>query len=123
MRFKLVHGLAALGLAGVLGFGGASLAAAQDTTSTTTVQDESDDHGARQQSVGSHHTAGQLVGYAGAVGPEQLQLPEHGWIVRLEQQQLGRFDLELPPCGEWLPLALSVPSSSADARAGVCQRC
>ena len=38
MRFKLVHGLAALGLAGVLGFGGVSLAAAQDTTSST-VQD------------------------------------------------------------------------------------
>jgi hypothetical protein len=38
MKLKLVHVLVALGLAGVLGFGGVSLASAQDTTSTT-VQD------------------------------------------------------------------------------------
>ena len=35
MKLKLVHVLVALGLAGVLGFGGVSLASAQDTTSTT----------------------------------------------------------------------------------------
>ncbi len=38
MKLKLVHVLVALGLAGLLGFGGVSLASAQDTTSTT-VQD------------------------------------------------------------------------------------
>ena len=35
MKFRLSHVIAAMALAGVLGFGGVSLASAQDTTSTT----------------------------------------------------------------------------------------